>query len=139
MRTKADDKPKIVVIDDEGDFLTVMEHSLKSLYQVTSLYGSEWTYAQVSALEPDLILLDVHMPEEGGFDICRQLRADPRFATTPIIFLTGSAGAEDFQRHLKAGGTRFLHKTIDRRRLLAALGEELAVSNASGLSHSAKF
>lgn len=125
MSTKVDDKPKIVIIDDEGDFLTLMEHSLKSLYQVTSLYGSEWTYAQVAALEPDLILLDVHMPEEGGFEICRQLRADPRFASTPIIFLTGSKTAEDFQRHLKAGGTRFLHKGIDRGQLLETLGAEL--------------
>ena len=50
------------------------ERSLKTLYRVTALYGSEWTYAQVAALEPDLILLDVHMPEEGGFELCRQLR-----------------------------------------------------------------
>jgi CheY-like chemotaxis protein len=131
MHTKADDRPKIVIIDDEGDFLTLMEHSLKSLYRVTTLYGSEWTYAQVAALEPDLILLDVHMPEEGGFDICRQLRADPRFASTPIIFLTGSEKVEDFRQHLKAGGTRLLHKGIDRGQLLAALGEEMATSNAS--------
>ena len=85
MRTKKDDRPKIVIIDDESDFLTAMERSLKPLYHVTSLFGSEWTYAQVAALEPDLILLDVHMPEEGGFELCRQLRADPRFASTPII------------------------------------------------------
>jgi len=125
MQNKRDEKPKIVVIDDEGDFLTLMELWLKNLYRVTSLYGSEWTYAQVAALEPDLILLDVHMREEGGFDICRQLRADPRFAATPIIFLTGSETSEDYRRHLRAGGTRFLHKGIGRGRLLEALGEEL--------------
>lgn len=128
MHTKTDDRPKIVIIDDEGDYLTLMERSLKTLYQVTSLYGSEWTYAQVAALEPDLVLLDVHMPEEGGFEICRQLRADPRFAATPIIFLTGSERAEDFRRHLKAGGTRLLHKGLDRGQLLAVLGEEIAKS-----------
>ena len=125
MSTKIDEKPKIVVIDDEGDFLTLMELWLKSLYQVTSLYGSEWTYKQVTALEPDLILLDVNMPHEGGFDICRQIRADPRFASTPIIFLTGSERAEDFRKHLRAGGTRFIHKGIGRGKLLEALGEEL--------------
>lgn len=125
MHKKMKDKPRIVVIDDEGDFLTLMEHSLKSLYEVTSLYGSEWTYAQVAALEPDLVLLDVNMPEEGGFEICRQLRADPRFAETPIIFLTGSSRTEDYRRHLKAGGTRFLNKGIGRAELLAALGAEL--------------
>ena len=125
MSTKRDEKPKIVVIDDEGDFLTLMEMWLKSLYQVTSLYGSEWTYKQVTALEPDLILLDVNMPHEGGFDICRQIRADPRFASTPIIFLTGSERAEDYRKHLRAGGTRFIHKGIGRGKLLETLGEEL--------------
>ena len=74
MPTKKDDRPKIVIIDDESDFLTAMERSLKPLYRVTSLFGSEWTYAQVAVLEPDLVLLDVHMPQEGGFELCRQLR-----------------------------------------------------------------
>ena len=126
MRVKTDDRPKIVVIDDEADFLTAMERSLKPLYRVTALYGSEWTYRQLAALEPDLVLLDVHMPEQGGFALCRELRADPRFAATPIVFLTCSNANEDYRRHLAAGGTRFLNKTIDRRQLLAALAEELA-------------
>ena len=130
MPTKKDDRPKIVIIDDESDFLTAMERSLKPLYQVTSLFGSEWTYAQVAVLAPDLVLLDVHMPQEGGFELCRQLRADPRFAHTPILFLTGSKTDEDFRLHLKAGGTRFLSKLIDRRQLLAVLAEELAAGAA---------
>ncbi len=126
MRTKTDDRPKIVVIDDESDFLTAMERSLKPLYRVTTLYGSEWTYAQVAALEPDLVLLDIHMPEQSGFDLCRDLRADPRFAKIPIIFLTCSTADEDYRRHQRAGGTRFLNKVIDRKHLLEVMAEELA-------------
>lgn len=125
MQPKKDDRPKVVIIDDEADFLTAMEKSLKPLYRVTALYGSEWSYSQVAALEPDLVLLDVNMPEQGGFELCRELRADPRFAATPIVFLTCSNRQEDFRRHLAVGGTRFLNKTIDRRHLLAAIAEEL--------------
>ncbi len=131
MRAKTDDRPKIVVIDDDRDFLAAMELSLKPIYRVTTLFGSEWTYAQVSALAPDLILLDVHMPHENGFEICRQLRTERRFAATPIVFLTGSKTPADFRRHLRAGGTRFLYKLLDRRRLLAAVAEELALSGAT--------
>ena len=127
---QTDDRPKIVIIDDEADFLTMMERSLKPLYRVTALYGSEWTYAQIAEIEPDLVLLDVHMPEQGGFELCRELRADPRFARLPIIFLTCSRTDEDFRRHLSAGGTRFLNKVIDRRHLLAAIAEELAAASA---------
>ena len=128
MRTKVDDRPKIVIIDDEADFLTAMQRSLKQLYRVTALFGSEWTYAQIAALEPDLVLLDVHMPEQGGFDLCRDLRADPRFAGLPVVFLTASKANEDFSRYLKVGGTRFLSKDIDRRQLLAALAATLAAA-----------
>lgn len=130
MANKTDDRPKIVVIDDEADFLTAMERSLKALYRVTTLYGSEWTVKQVTALEPDLVLLDINMPEEGGFELCRELREDPRFATTPIVFLTASSSNADYRRHLMVGGTRFLSKTIDRRQLLAAIAEELAAAAA---------
>lgn len=130
MKNKPDDRPKIVVIDDEADFLTTMERSLSQLYRVTTLYGSEWTVKQVAAIDPDLILLDINMPEQGGFELCRELRADPHFADTPIIFLTASSSGADYRRHLKAGGTRFLNKTIDRRHLLEAMAEALSGSAA---------
>jgi CheY-like chemotaxis protein len=71
------------------------------------------------------------MPVQGGFDICRDLRADRRFARTPIIFLTCSKSDEDFRGHLRAGGSRFLHKTICRRRLVAAIEEELAAAHGA--------
>lgn len=125
MNKKIDDRPKIVVIDDEADFLTAMERSLKPLYRVTALYGSEWTVKQVAAIEPDLILLDINMPEQGGFELCRELREDPRFADTPIVFLTASSSSADFRKHLSVGGTRFVNKTVDRRELLAAIADEL--------------
>jgi CheY-like chemotaxis protein len=128
---KPDDRPKIVVIDDEADFLTEMERSLKPLYRVTTLFGSDWTHAQVAALEPDLVLLDIHMPEQDGFELCRELRADPLLAGAPIVFLTASGTNEDFRRHLRAGGTRLLNKVIDRRRLLEILAEELATAGAA--------
>lgn len=131
MKPKTDDRPKIVVIDDEADFLTAMERSLKPLYRVTTLYGSEWTYEQVAALAPDLILLDIHMPEQGGIDLCRDLRADPRFAGLPILFLTASSSNEDYRQHLQVGGTRFINKTIDRRQLLEAIAEELSAAQTN--------
>ncbi len=106
-----------------------MEHSLKSLYRVTTLYGSEWTYTQVAALEPDVILLDVHMPVEGGFD-GRQLRR-PRFASTPIIFLTGSEKVGDFGAISKPGARALPAQGHRPALLLAALGEEMVASNAS--------
>jgi putative two-component system response regulator len=131
VKNEPDDRPLIVVIDDEEDFLSAMERSLKPLYRVKTLFGSEWTAKQVAALEPDLVLLDINMPEQGGFDLCRDLRADPRFAATPIVFLTASSSSADYRRHLKAGGTRFVSKTVDRKRLLETLAKELSAAGSA--------
>jgi CheY-like chemotaxis protein len=123
MDTKKDDRPKIVVIDDESEFLSLIERWLKTLYRVTALYGSAWTFDQVAGLKPDLVLLDVNMPEQDGFELCRRMRADPRFQNVPIVFLTATPRHDAFR---ELGAARWLSKPIGRRDLLAAVGEELA-------------
>lgn len=123
MDTKKDDRPKIVVIDDENEFLSLIERWLKTLYRVTALYGSEWTFDQVAALKPDLVLLDVNMPEQDGFELCRRMRGDARFGGVPILFLTAMPRHDAFRDF---GAARWLSKPIERRELLAAVGEELA-------------
>ena len=125
-----DDKPKVVILDVDSVLHAELERSLSPLYEVSALRG-EWTYAQIVAEDPALLLLDVSLPEKGAFELCRSLRCDPRFAKTPIIFLAGAKTDEDYRRYLGAGGSRFLNKLISRRHLLAALGEELAAAKSA--------
>jgi DNA-binding response OmpR family regulator len=123
--TKNEDRPKIVVVDDEPDFLTIVESWLKPAYDVTVFSHCDGLVEAIQALKPDLVLLDVHMPEESGFTICRELRAVPGLENLPVIFLTGSKTDEDFLLHLETGGSRYLTKPIGRRALLEALSEQL--------------
>jgi CheY-like chemotaxis protein len=125
MKGKSEDRPKIIVIDDEPDFLMLVESWLRPACDVTSFSRCDGVIEQIQALEPDLVLLDVHMPEESGFKICRKLRSTPGFADLPVVFLTGSKTDEDFLLHLETGGTRYLTKPIGRRTLLEALSEQL--------------
>jgi chemotaxis family two-component system response regulator PixG len=125
MKTKNAARPKIVVVDDEPDFLKLVESWLSPAFDVTVLVGPDGASEEIRALEPDLILLDVHMPEESGFKICRQVRSMPGFEDLPIVFLTGSKTDEDFLFHLETGGTRYLTKPIGRKTLLEALAEQL--------------
>jgi CheY-like chemotaxis protein len=125
IKTKNADRPKVVVVDDESDFLTIVDGWLNPYYDVTVFSHCDGLVEAISALKPDLVLLDVHMPEESGFSICRRLRSAPDLENLPVIFLTGSQTDEDFLLHLETGGSRYLTKPIVRRALLEALSEQL--------------
>jgi len=125
------EKPTILVIDDEASFRASMERTLDPHYRVTAFDGATWTFSQVAALAPDLLMLDVMLADQGAFELCRSLRADPRFAAVPILFFTPLRTEEQYRRYRSAGGSRFLNKVIDRRHLLTAVEEELAAVRAS--------
>ncbi|HEX4048378.1 MAG TPA: response regulator [Elusimicrobiota bacterium] len=124
MKAANEGRPRIAVVDDEPDFLLLVESWLKPAYEVSAFDRCDGIVEKLRALRPEAVLLDVHMPEESGFRICRRLRAEPGLADLPVIFLTGSKTQEDFLLHLESGGTRYLTKPIGRSVLLEALSEQ---------------
>jgi DNA-binding response OmpR family regulator len=76
---------------------------------------------------PDLILLDVMMPETDGFEICRRLRADPGLTHTPIIILTAMPDPRVNIRGLEAGATMSIRKPFNLDRLIATIKTALAL------------
>jgi CheY-like chemotaxis protein len=114
---------KILVADDKptGRELvrTVLENS-----GYTVIEAADGLEALRCAREsqPDLIILDIHMPGRDGFQIIQELRQDPAFAPTPIVALTASAMQGDRERAIACGFTGYLTKPIR----LAALREEVA-------------
>lgn len=125
MNTKSEKRPRIVVVDDEPDFLTIIESWLKPACEVAAFSRCDGLVEKVRVLAPDLVLLDVHMPQKSGFELCRELRSSPGLADLPVVFLTGSRTDEDFLLHLESGGTRYLTKPLGRKALLEALSEQL--------------
>jgi len=99
---------KILIVDDDEQ-VTVLLGKLLTMegYQITAVNDSSKAHETASSLKPDLILLDLMMPEPDGFKLCRILRADPHFMFTPIIIVTAlddndsrvvafGAGANDY-------------------------------------------
>lgn len=125
MKSERKPRPRVVVLDDEPDFLLLLEAWLKPACDVTTLSHCDGFVDVVRSLRPDLVVLDVHMPERSGFDLCRLLRCEPGLESLPVVFLTGSKTDEDFLLHLETGGSRYLTKPIGRRDLLDAISEEL--------------
>jgi CheY-like chemotaxis protein len=121
-----------VIVDDEPDFLRLLEGWLAPYYDVSLVSEPEGACERIAALAPDLVLLDVHMPELDGFSVCRRLRSEKGLAALPVAFLTGSRTDEDFLLHLDSGGSRYLTKPISRRELLDAVAEQLAGQKVGG-------
>jgi DNA-binding response OmpR family regulator len=116
---------RIVMVDDEPDFLTIAETWLEPKYDLVSFTDGADLMSQLSALEPDLLILDVRLPGLDGFKLCRRIRADRRFQSLPILFLTASHSDIDFFRNLEVGGTSYLTKPVSRKELLARIKELL--------------
>jgi len=79
---------RILLVDDDRDFCEATVAVLETMCDVQVAYGGGEGLAKARASRPDLILLDVIMPDEDGFSVCEKLAADPALADVPVIMLT---------------------------------------------------
>jgi len=109
----------ILVIDDEPQVTEIVETFLTSAghtVYVDNVASSGLKKAK--ELKPDLILLDIMMPEIDGYDICNNLKNDPDTANIPVLFLTGKDRGDDMGRSFQVGGDMFIKKPFSCDRLL---------------------
>jgi CheY-like chemotaxis protein len=78
----------ILLVDDDRDFIEATRAVLESVCDVEVAYGGGEALDKARAARPDLILLDVIMPDEDGFAVCEKLKADPTLAKVPVVMLT---------------------------------------------------
>lgn len=130
MKTERAAKPCVMIVDDDRDFQFILGQWLKPRYETVPLTSGEELMSLAPALSPDLIIMDVGLPGPDGFRLCHRLRADARFAGTPILFLTASRSNEDFLKNLEVGGSAYLTKPVERGHLLRMIQELLGGSPA---------
>lgn len=114
------DKGKILVVDDDQDIVEMLSYNLlKEGYQVEKAYNGKEAIETAGQFKPDLIILDVMMPEMDGMETCRELRANPETAETIIAFLT--ARGEDYSQiaGFEAGADDYISKPVKPRVLLS--------------------
>jgi len=122
------EKATILVVDDTPDNLSLMSGLLKDEYKVKVAPGGERALAIAqSGAPPDLILLDIMMPEMDGYEVCRRLKSDPATRSIPVIFLTGRAEAEDEARGLELGAVDYITKPINPPVLMARVKAQLSL------------
>src|SRR5271169_1225184 len=117
---------KIAVVEDEAELASLIEYNLtRAGFQVLLLNGAGGTLRDLDAAQPDLIVLDVMLPEQDGFDLCRAIRQTERLARTPVIFLTARSDEVDRVLGLELGGDDYITKPFSPRELLARIKAHL--------------
>ncbi len=122
---------KILIVDDERFNINVLTGLLKPDYKLMAAKnGLQALKAVKIADPPDLILLDVMMPEMDGYETCRQLKADPQTAEIPIIFITAKVETADILNGFELGAVDYVSKPFNPKELLARVKTHLQLKAA---------
>nr|WP_233490210.1 two-component system response regulator [Thiocapsa marina] len=122
--------PTILVVDDTVENLAVLADLLSPLYCVRAVRSGRRALQALAEPRPDLILLDVMMPEMDGYEVMRRLRADPGTADIPVIFVTALDAAMDEERGLALGAVDYITKPIKPAIALARIKTQLELKSA---------
>jgi DNA-binding response OmpR family regulator/DNA-binding CsgD family transcriptional regulator len=118
----------ILVVDDNFETLSVLGKLLSQHDFIVSPASSGMqALALARSKKPDLILLDIGMPDIDGFEICTQLKSDAETAQIPIIFITGKTESEDLLKGFNAGAVDYIQKPFNQRELLARVKTHLGL------------
>jgi len=113
---------RILVAEDDPALRRLIDMLLSSQgYDVLTVNDGADALAAVDNWPPDALVVDVMMPRISGLTVCRELRADSRFAEAPIILLTARVFDEDIQKVMELGGIEFMNKPFNPRQLVAVL------------------
>ena len=125
-------RPIVLVVDDAPQNLSLMDDLLSDRYTVkVAASGARALRIARAEPPPDLILLDVMMPDVDGYAVCAELKADARTRDIPIIFVTAKSQVADEQRGFEAGAVDYITKPISPPIALARIRTHLALKSVS--------
>jgi two-component system phosphate regulon response regulator PhoB len=117
---------KIAIVEDEAELAALIEYNLvRHGYEAQLLAGSKGTLRALEQAKPDLILLDVMLPDLDGFELCRQIRHSAVLGRTPVLFLTARSDEVDRVLGLEIGGDDYMTKPFSPRELIARVKAHL--------------
>jgi CheY-like chemotaxis protein len=106
-------KPKILVVDDQPINIRVIHGLFKSQFDVIMALNGEQALSQAEEHRPDLIILDVMMPDIDGYEVCRRLKANPNTSAIPVVFVTAHSDEADETQGIALGAIDFISKPIN--------------------------
>jgi putative two-component system response regulator len=125
--TPPDDMPTVLVVDDAPANLSLLAGLLQNDHRVKLAASGAKALELVQRAAPDLILLDVVMPDMDGYEVCQRLKADPATRAIPVLFLTAMTQTEDEARGFQVGAADFIQKPINPVVLQARVSTHLRI------------
>ena len=120
---------KILVVDDDIHATTLFKTILTAKGYEAIIVNDSATAVQIAnATNPELIILDLMMPEPNGFEVCKMLRANPKFSRTPIVIFTAMGDSESQETASKIGADEFLTKPFRVEELMHKIQTLIAQS-----------
>ena len=118
---------KVLVAEDDQDIQVILQMVLTRLGKcdVSITFQGDEVVPMAKNLHPDLIMLDVMLPEMSGLEICKALKADPEMKSIPVIFLTARSMPAEIQEALAAGAVGYLAKPFDPMTLVGQINQLL--------------
>ena len=115
----------ILIVDDTESNIDILVESLSDAYEVSVAMDGESALEIVVEEPPDLILLDIMMPDMDGYEVCEKLKSDNNTKDIPIIFLSGATDEGSKEKGLALGAIDYITKPIDKNIVLSKLKEHL--------------
>ena len=121
-------RAEILIVDDIPENLNLLCHTLESKgYNIIAAPSGEIALQIATQIEPDLILLDIMMPEMDGFETCRRLKSDKRLSDIPVIFITARHETESLVEGFRAGGVDYITKPFEEEEVLVRVQTHLKI------------
>jgi two-component system phosphate regulon response regulator PhoB len=117
---------RIAIVEDEAELASLIDYNLtRNGYETHMLNGSKGTLKALEQFKPDLVVLDVMLPDVDGFELCRQIRQSAALSRTPVLFLTARSDEVDRVLGLEIGGDDYMTKPFSPRELIARVKAHL--------------
>ncbi len=115
-------KPRVLIVEDEPHILLSLEVLLdRAGYDTASATDGEAGLSLIRRLRPDVILLDIMMPERNGYEVCRAVKSDPELRSIPVIMLTAKAQEVEVLKGLALGASAYVAKPFGNAEVLEAV------------------
>ena len=121
-------KKMVFVVDDTDTNLVNAEESLEDIYDVMTLPSGARLFAILKKILPDIILLDIEMPEMNGFEVLKTLKENPLYENIPVIFLTALTDSEIEAKGFQMGAVDFINKPFTKKVLLNRIRLHIDIS-----------
>ncbi len=135
----AQSKPKLLIVDDQTINIQLLNRAFSAECQIFMATSGAKALAICASQPPDLVLLDVMMPEMDGYEVCRSLKANPLTADIPVIFVTAHTDDASEEHGLDVGAVDFISKPINLKIVRARVKAHIALKQQSDVLRNFAF